>query len=70
MFEYLSPADRPVIDGLEDREVVFAKDQPEYIPLRALVSPDDEKAVLTRWTLTSEQRAAVCDGADIYFWNC
>lgn len=66
MFEYLSPADQPVIAGLEDREVVFAKDQPEYTPLRALVSPDNDKGVLTRWTLTDKQREAVADGADIY----
>jgi hypothetical protein len=66
MFEYLNPADRPVIEGLEDKEVVFAKDQPEYIPLRALVSTGDDKSVLTRWALTQEQRKSISDGSDIY----
>lgn len=66
MFEYLTPFDGPVIEGLEAKEIVFAKDQPEYIPLRALVTIDDEKAALTHWTLTPDQRRAIANGADIY----
>ena len=64
MFEYLQPADRPVIDSLEQFEIVMAKDQPEYNPLRVL--PGNEGERLSRWTLTHEQRQAVADGADIY----
>lgn len=63
---YLSPADRPVVDGLEAQEVVYAKDQPEYIPLRTLRSNTAEARVLSRWALTPEQREAVAAGADIY----
>lgn len=66
MFEYLSPADRPVVDGLENHEVVYAKDQPEYIPLRTLVSRTEGCDVISRWTFTPEQRKAIAEGADIF----
>ena len=66
MFDYLSPKDGPVIRGLEDREVVYAKDQPEYIPLRTLVGAGPDRRVLSRWTLTDKQREAVAKGADIF----
>lgn len=66
MFEYLNPADKPVVEGLEEFEVVYAKDQPEYIPLRTLRSNATEARVMSRWTFTDEQRKAIADGADIY----
>src|ERR1700733_12606155 len=67
MFEYLSPKDGPVIDGLESREIVYAKDQPEYIPLRTLRNSNDEMCgVVSRWALTPEQRKLVANGADIF----
>src|SRR5208282_4390319 len=67
MFEYLSPKDGPVIDGLESREVMYAKDQPEYIPLRTLKDYGNPMVpVVSRWTLTPEQRKLVADGADIF----
>jgi hypothetical protein len=66
MFGYMSPADKPVVDGLERYEVVFAKDQPEYIPLRTLTSNNAERLVLSRWTLTPEQRQAIAAGADVF----
>lgn len=66
MFDYLSPKNGPVIEGLESKEVVYARDQPEYIPLRTLKSDGPMGAVISRWTLTSEQRKAVADGADIF----
>lgn len=65
-FEYLSPANKPVIPGLEQFEVVYAKDQPEYIPLRTLRSRTDEGKVMSRWDLTAEQRHAIAKGADVY----
>lgn len=65
-FNYLEPADRPVIDGLEHHEIIFAKDQPEYIPLRVLRGNTREVPVLSRWALTAAQRKAVSDGADIF----
>lgn len=66
MFTYLKPKDGPVIDGLEGKEVVYAEDQPEYIPLRTLVGNDKQRRVLSRWSPTAEQRLAIADGADIY----
>jgi hypothetical protein len=66
IFEYLKPSDNPVVDGLEQHERVYAKDQPEYIPLRALVANRPEATVMSRWTFTHEQRKAIADAADIY----
>jgi hypothetical protein len=66
MFEYLQPADRPVIEGLEEHELIMAKDQPEYNPLRCLPSNDSDGYRMSRWTLTSEQRLAIANGADIF----
>jgi hypothetical protein len=63
---YLASADGPVVAGLESLELVLAKDQPEYRPLRALCSMKPEGRVLTRWAPTAEQRAALADGADIF----
>jgi hypothetical protein len=64
--DYLLPKDGPVFDGLESKEVVYAKDQPEYIPLRTLVYAGRDTKVISRWTLTDEQRKAVAEGADIF----
>jgi hypothetical protein len=44
-------------------EIIYAKDQPEYNPLPCLRSADGK--VLTRWTLTDEEREAIHLGADI-----
>lgn len=56
----------PVLPGTEIREVVIAKDQPEYLPLPAVVL---DKApgmpVMTRWRLTDEERELVKFGHDI-----
>lgn len=65
-FQFLRPADRPVIDELKDFEVVYAKDQPQYIPLRTLKSRTPEGQALSRWTLTDEQRQMIANGADIF----
>lgn len=65
VFSYMKPADRSVVNGLEHLEVVYAKNQPQYIPLRTLVSAKGEHRVFSRWTLTPEQRRSVKDGADI-----
>ena len=66
MFDYLDPRDGPVVDGLEQKEIVYAKNQSPYIPLRTLVSSQLDRRVISRWTLTDEQRKAVADGADIF----
>lgn len=66
MFRYLMPKDGPVIEGLESKEVVYAKNQPEYLPLRTLVSKGPEGRVISRWTFSPEQRKAIADGEDIF----
>lgn len=63
--DYLKPFDGPVFELPYD-EVVYAKDQTEYIPLRCAVSPMPTRKATSRWTLTEEQRKAVAEGADIY----
>src|SRR2546428_3992139 len=66
MIDYLSPSEGPVFPGLEQKEVTYAKDQPQYNPLRTLVSEGPERRVISRWTLTDTQRKAIADGADIF----
>jgi hypothetical protein len=63
---FLQPHDGPVIDDLKEYEVVYAESQPEYIPLRSLRSRTPEARVLSRWSLTPEQRQMIADGADVY----
>ena len=46
--------------------VVIAKDQPEYIPLPALVYPDGK--ILTEWKPTEEERALIAAGENIRLW--
>lgn len=61
---------RPValqIPGLESKEFVIAKDQPEYIPLPALpIHSDMGPGVLTRWEFTLEEREQIAKGADLW----
>lgn len=70
MFDYLQPKDGPVVNGLESQEVVYAKDQPQYIPLRTLVNQNvTDKGygrVISRWVLNDYQREAIAKGADIF----
>src|SRR5581483_11924856 len=66
MFSFLKPAERPVIDALEKYEIFFAKNQPEYSPLRALSSNTKDGRVMSRWALTPELRKAIAEGADIF----
>ena len=66
MISYLKPKDGPVIDGLEQKEVIYAEHQPQYIPLRTLVSDSRDRRVLSRWQPTQEQREEIAKGADIY----
>jgi hypothetical protein len=56
----------PVVGG---QAVVFAKGQPEYLPLPAIVSP--EGYVLTEWQLTEDERARLLSGEAIrlFIWT-
>lgn len=53
-------------DPTRTRSVVFAKHQPEYLPLPALVFQDGK--VLTEWQLTEEERARLVAGERIRLW--
>jgi hypothetical protein len=65
MFDILEPFDGPVVVGLEKFERVYAKDQPQYRPLRTLPGRNGDSAI-ARFRLTKAQRNAIADGADIY----
>lgn len=54
----------PVLQKYVDREVIIAKDQPQYMPLPALCTASGK--VLTRWSFTHEERRAIALGADLY----
>lgn len=66
MLSFLQPKDGPVVAGEEASEVVYAKDQPEYIPLRTQKSEWREGGVVSRWSPTEEQRKAIAEGKDIF----
>lgn len=54
----------PVIAGAP--EIVIAKDQPEYIPLPAIVLDGPERKIVTRWELDDEDRARLAAGGSVY----
>lgn len=59
----MSPA-TPVIPGAKpDQHVTFAKNQPEYLPLPAIVYGG---VVITRWKLSWAERIAVLLGGSMW----
>ncbi len=48
------------------QEIIFAEFQPEYIPLPCHRNRDG--MVMSRWTLTRDERIAVAAGADIHLF--
>jgi hypothetical protein len=77
---FIQPRDGPVVPRTAATEVVYAKNQPEYSPLRALVKlaqvpvmhvgeteiVDKPWKVLSRWEPTPEQREFIAQGGDIF----
>lgn len=57
----------PVVPGADLPETLFAKDQPEYIPLPAHATKDGY--VLSRWRLSWRERFALLFRGDIYHWQ-
>ncbi len=53
---------RLVPDG--SRAIVIAEHQDEYRDLPSIRTPDGQ--VITRWSLTTDERAAIVRGEDIY----
>jgi len=47
--------------------ITLGTNQPEYRPLPALLFPDGR--VLTEWTFTEEERAAVARGENLRLWT-
>jgi len=56
------------IRGMEEEEVTYAKDQPEYQQLPTLKSSvrDGRGKIMMRWEFTKAEREAIADGADLY----
>lgn len=65
MFGFVEPHDGPVVVGLEKFETVYAKDQPQYRPLRTLPGRNGDSAI-ARFHFTDAQRKAIAEGADLY----
>lgn len=59
---------RPVAPRTGAPEATVAEEQEEYMPLTVAryVHADGSGLLLTRWTLTPAERAAVAAGEDIY----
>jgi hypothetical protein len=47
----------PVLDGMP--EVLFAKDQQEYMPLPAVLCADSHRTVITKWRLSFVERIKI-----------
>lgn len=54
----------PVIPDSNPDEVVYAKDQPEYLPLPAVKLYDG--TILTRWVLSEDEKRQVLEQGYIY----
>lgn len=54
----------PVIPGYDLPETVYAKDQPEYIPLPAHRTEDG--LVITRWRLSLTERLRILFGGSLW----
>lgn len=57
----------PIVPGCEQAEIVFAKDQPQYLPLPAL-RVEDGTRIITRWRLSWRERLTVLLRGDLYLW--
>lgn len=60
----MQAVDQLALPGTE--AVTFAKDQPEYLPLPALIYPDGK--ILTEWSFSEEERAAIARGENLRLW--
>ncbi len=54
----------PVIPGRNVPEVIFAKHQPEYLPLPAISDPEGQ--VTTRWELTWREWFQILWGGNVW----
>ena len=63
-FDYVMPAQGPVVEGLEESEKIYALEQPEYLPIRTLKGEHGLSAIY-RCELSAHQRVMIAEGADI-----
>jgi hypothetical protein len=56
----------PVIPGDYREDTIFAKDQPEYIPLPAYRVGDSRGTVVTRWHVSLRERIRILIFGDIW----
>lgn len=54
----------PVIPDKNAPETIYAKDQPEYIPLPTVKTPDG--IVLTRWSVNEQEMKQILDQGYFY----
>jgi hypothetical protein len=54
----------PVIPSINSDEIIYAKDQPEYLPLPAVKLEDG--TILTRWELSEEEKRLILEQGYIY----
>lgn len=54
----------PVVPSADGNETVYAKEQPEYIPLPCIKAPDG--AILTRWSVNEEEKRQIAEQGYIY----
>ena len=59
----MEPKSPVLTEEFVPNEVVYAKNQPEYLPLPVIRT--DNGMILSRWTLSAEEREAIMLGADI-----
>ena len=62
--EIVDPRVDPSLVPEGSRAVVIAEHQDEYRDLPSIRTPDGQ--VITRWSLTDEERAAILRGEDLY----
>lgn len=55
----------PILPGIDRPEFILAANQPEYIPLPAIVVDAPSRPMVTRWRLSEHERLMITNGADI-----
>lgn len=63
----MQPTSPVLTEEFKHKEVVYAKDQPEYKPLAVI--RNSRGVLLSRWTPTDREREAIAAGADILLFN-
>lgn len=58
---------RPIAPRTGEPEITLAEEQHDYLPITAAVRMRPVgQSLVTRWTLTPAERAAVANGADVF----